>query len=149
DAHPRGERVLWDLLGRVDDDRIRRRLFDPFTPVSAYSRGERQRLLLCLALTRARGDAGCTLLLDEPTSAQDAARTHALLDCVRDLLPAQFAGSGSLVLTSHDPESVDALLGDHGQQAVTDHVLWLEDLQAHGFSVHAQRRWEGAAAQPE
>ncbi|MFL5312504.1 MAG: ATP-binding cassette domain-containing protein [Myxococcales bacterium] len=148
DAHPRGERVLWDLLGRVDDDRIRRRLFDPFTPVSAYSRGERQRLLLCLALTRARGDAGCTLLLDEPTSAQDAARTHALLDCVRDLLPAQFAGSGSLVFTSHDPESIEALLGDRGPQAVTDHVLWLEDRRAHAFSVAAPRRLEGATAQP-
>ena len=148
DAHPRGERVLWDLLGRVDDDRIRRRLFDPFTPVSAYSRGERQRLLLCLALTRARGDAGCTLLLDEPTSAQDASRTHALLDCVRELLPAQFSGSGSLVFTSHDPESIEALLGDRAPQGVTDHVLWLEDLRAHAFSVSAPRRLEGATAQP-
>jgi ABC-type multidrug transport system ATPase subunit len=148
DAHARGERVLWDLLGRADDERIRRRLFDPFTPVSAFSRGERQRLLLCLALTRARADAGCTLLLDEPTSAQDAARTHALLDCVRDLLPAQFAGSGSLVLTSHDPESIEALLGDRAPQAVTDHVLWLEGLRAHAFSVPAPRRFEGATAQP-
>jgi len=148
DAHPRGERVLWDLLGRVDDDRIRRRLFDPFTPVSAFSRGERQRLVLCLALTRTRGDAGCTLLLDEPTSAQDAARTHALLDCVRDLLPAHFAGSGSLVFTSHDPESIEALLGDRAPQSVTDHVLWLEELRAHAFSVPAPRRFEGATAQP-
>jgi ABC-type multidrug transport system ATPase subunit len=148
DAHPRGDRVLWDRLGRVDDDRIRRRLLDPFTPVSAFSRGERQRLLLCLALTRARGDGGCTLLLDEPTSAQDAARTHALLDCVRDLLPAQFAGSGSLVLTSHDPESIEALLGDRAPQAVTDHVLWLEELRAHAFSVSAPRRFDGATAQP-
>jgi len=148
DAHPRGERVLWDLLGRADDDRIRRRLFDPFTPVSAYSRGERQRLLLCLALTRARGDAGCTVLLDEPTSAQDAVRTHALLDCVRDLLPAQFSGSGSLVFTSHDPESIEALLGDRAPQAVTDHLLWLEDLRAHAFSVPAPRRLEGGTAQP-
>jgi ABC-type multidrug transport system ATPase subunit len=148
DAHPRGERVLWDLLGRVDDDRIRRRLFDPFTPVSAFSRGERQRLVVCLALTRTRGDGGCTLLLDEPTSAQDAARTHALLDCVRDLLPAQFAGSGSLVFTCHDPESIEALLGDRAPQSVTDHVLWLEELRAHDFSVPAPRRFEGATAQP-
>jgi len=148
DARPRGERILWDLLGRVDDDRIRRRLFDPFTPVSAFSRGERQRLLLCLALTRARGDGGCTLLLDEPTSAQDSARTHALLDCVRDLLPAQFAGSGSLVFTSHDPESIEALLGDRASQAVTDHVLWLEELRAHAFSVSATRDLEGGTAQP-
>jgi ABC-type multidrug transport system ATPase subunit len=148
DAHPRGERVLWDLLGRADDDRIRRRLLDPFTPVSSFSRGERQRLLLCLALTRVRGDAGCTLLLDEPTSAQDAARTHALLDCVRDLLPAQFAGSGSLVFTSHDPESIEALLGDRAPQAVTDHVLWLEELRAHAFSVSAPRHFESATAQP-
>jgi len=147
-AHPRGERVMWDLLGRVDDDRIRRRLFDPFTPVCAFSRGERQRLLLCLALARARADAGCTLLLDEPTSAQDTARTHALLDCVRDLLPAQFAGSGSLVFTSHDPESLAALLGDRGPDAVTDHVLWLEGLRAHDFSVSQAGRYEGATAPP-
>jgi ABC-type multidrug transport system ATPase subunit len=145
-AHPQGDRVLWDLLGRVDDDRIRRRLFDPFTSVSTFSRGERQRLLLCLALARARADADCTLLLDEPTSAQDTARTHALLECVRELLPARFAGSGSLVFTSHDPESIEALLGDRASSAVTDHVLWLEGLRAHAFSVPRRGRYEGATA---
>src|SRR5207244_1062905 len=31
-----------DLLGRLDDPRMQRRLRDPFTPVSAFSRGERQ-----------------------------------------------------------------------------------------------------------
>ncbi len=148
-AHPRGERVVWDLLGRLDDQRIRRRLFDPFTSVSKFSRGERQRLVMCLALSRARGDPDCTLLFDEPTSAQDPTRTRALLDCVRELLPAQFAGSGSLVVTSHDPESIEALLGDRAPQAVTDHVLWLEDRRAHAFSVGAQRRWQGAAARPQ
>jgi ABC-type molybdenum transport system ATPase subunit/photorepair protein PhrA len=68
---------------------------------------------------------------------------------VRELLPAQFAGSGSLVVTSHDPESIEALLGDRAPQAVTDHVLWLEDRRAHAFSVGAQRRWQGAAARPQ
>ncbi|HEY6912088.1 MAG TPA: hypothetical protein VI356_22105, partial [Myxococcales bacterium] len=51
-APPQQARTLWDLLGRVDDDRIRTRLLDPFTSVSAFSRGERQRLLFCLALAR-------------------------------------------------------------------------------------------------
>src|SRR5207253_1042492 len=102
------DRVVWDLLGRLGDDPVRRRLFDPFTPVSRLSRGERQRLLLALALSRARADPGCTLLLDEPTSAQDTWRTGALLECVRDLLPARFTGSGAVVLTSHDPEPIDA-----------------------------------------
>ena len=64
---------------------MRRRLFDPFTSLATLSRGERQRLLLALALSRARADPGCTLLLDEPTSAQDGARTSALLECVRQV----------------------------------------------------------------
>jgi ABC-type lipoprotein export system ATPase subunit len=63
-------------------------------------------------------------------------------------LPAQFAGSGSLVFTSHDPESIEALLGDRAPQSVTDHVLWLEELRAHAFSVPAPRHFEGATAQP-
>jgi ABC-type cobalamin/Fe3+-siderophores transport system ATPase subunit len=142
----RGERVLWDLLGRLGDAPVRRRLFDPFTPVSALSRGERQRLLLALALVRARADPGCTLLLDEPTSAQDRSRTHALLDCLRDLLPPQFAGSGAVVLTSHDPEPIDSLLGDRASQAVADHVLWIDERRARSFSVGRERRWEGAEA---
>ena len=145
----RTDRVLWDLLGRLGDDPVRRRLFDPFTSVSTLSRGERQRLLLALALSRARADPGCTLLLDEPTSAQDGARTAALLDCVRDLLPAKFTGSGALVLTSHDPEPIDALLGDRGAQAIDDHVLWIEDRRARSLSVRrdGERRWEGAEGQ--
>ncbi|HET9751898.1 MAG TPA: hypothetical protein VFP52_03005 [Myxococcales bacterium] len=147
-ARPQEARAVWDLLGRVDDDRIRSRLLDPFTSVSAFSRGERQRLLFCLALARVRCDADCTLLLDEPTSAQDPARTHALLDCLRELLPPQFAGAGSVVLTSHDPEAVDALLGDRAPEAVTDHVLWLEGGRAHEFAVHARLRWEGPPRPP-
>jgi len=141
-------RALWDLLGRVDDHRVRRRLLDPFTSVSAFSRGERQRLLFCLGLSRARGDSDCTLLLDEPTSAQDAARTRALLDCMREFLPAQFAGSGSLVLTSHDPEAVDALLGDRSSQAVTDHVLWLDAGRPHSYAVRSRHRWDGPPQPP-
>jgi len=151
-ARPRdghADRVLWDLLGRLGDAPLRRRLFDPFTPVSALSRGERQRLLLSLALSRARADPACTLLLDEPTSAQDGPRTHALLDCVRELLPAQFSGTGAVVLTSHDPEPIDALLGDRAADAVADHVLWIEERKARALSVLAGpvRRWEGAEPQ--
>ena len=143
------DRVLWDLLGRLGDAALRRRLFDPFTPVSALSRGERQRLLLALAISRARADTGCTLLLDEPTSAQDAPRTHALLDCVRELLPAQFSGTGAVVLSSHDPEPIDALLGDRAGDAVADHVLWIEERKARPLSVRggSTRRWEGAEPQ--
>ncbi|HEX9578285.1 MAG TPA: ATP-binding cassette domain-containing protein [Myxococcales bacterium] len=137
-ANPRGDRVLWDLLGRLDDERVRRGLFDPFTPCSTFSRGERQRLTICLAVARALDDPDCALLFDEPTSAQDSQRTRALLDCVRELLPAQFTGTGSIVLTCHDPESLDALLGDRSAQHVTDHVLWLEDRKAHAVP------WDGA-----
>jgi energy-coupling factor transporter ATP-binding protein EcfA2 len=151
-ASARGDRVLWDLLGRLDDGRLQRSLFDPFTPVSSLSRGERQRLVVCLALAKARRDPDCTLLFDEPTSGQDANRTRALLDCVRELLPTEFAGASSLVLAAHDPESLDALLGDRAGVAVPDHVLWLEDGRAHEFTVGAPsgagRRWAGATAQP-
>jgi len=151
-ASPRGDRVLWDLLGRLDDGRLQRSLFDPFTPVSSLSRGERQRLVVSLALAKARRDPDCTLLFDEPTSGQDANRTRAMLDCVRELLPAQFAGASSLVLAAHDPESLDSLLGDRAGDAVPDHVLWLEDGRAHEFTVHAPcgeaRKWAGATAQP-
>jgi len=141
----RADRVLWDLLGRLGDGPLRRRLLDPFTPVATLSRGERQRLLLCAALSRARAEAGCTLLLDEPTSAQDLPRTHALLECLRDLLPAGFSGTGAVVITSHDPEPIDALLGDRAGEAVADHVLWIEERTASALSVEADpRRWEGA-----
>jgi energy-coupling factor transporter ATP-binding protein EcfA2 len=145
-APARTDRVLWDLLGRLGDDPVRRRLFDPFTSVSSLSRGERQRLLLALAISRTRADPGCTLLLDEPTSAQDGARTSALLDCLRELLPARFTGTGAVVLTSHDPEPIDALLGDRGPQAVADHVLWIEDRRGRSLTVRRdpEHRWEGA-----
>src|SRR5262249_59328149 len=106
-AKPRGDRLLWDLLGRLDDQRLRRRLADPFTPVATFSRGERQRLALCLAPSRALADPRCTLLLDEPTSAQDAARTHALLDCLRELVESPTARA-PLVVACHDPEPLDA-----------------------------------------
>jgi ABC-type cobalamin/Fe3+-siderophores transport system ATPase subunit len=114
-----GGPLLSDLLGRLQDPRMQRRLADPFTPVSSFSRGERQRLMLALALARARTDRGCTLLLDEPTSAQDARRAQALLACVRELLDKE--SDGSLVITSHDAE----LLGDAGPRP-DDHILWLE-----------------------
>ena len=123
----RADRVLWDLLGRFSDGPMRRRLFDPFTAVSTLSRGERQRLLLALAFSRARGEPDCTLLLDEPTSAQDGPRTQAVLDSLRELLPQQFTGAGAVVLTSHDPEPIEALLGGRADHAGADHVLWIEE----------------------
>ena len=144
DGHARGDRVLWDLLGRLDDHALRRRLEDPFTSLASFSRGERQRLLLCLALSRSRDDAGCTLFLDEPTSAQDGRRAGALLDCLREHL--RLEGAGSVVLTSHDPEPLEALLGDRAP--VPDHVLWLQDGAAASFSIGEGRRWEGRTAAP-
>ena len=144
-ASARTARVLWDFLGRLDDGPVRRRLLDPFTPVSTLSRGERQRLLLALALARARADPHCTLLLDEPTSAQDGPRTQALLECLRELLPPQSAGTGAVVLTSHDPEPIDALLGERAGHALCGHVLWIEERRAHSLAFGRQR-WEGAAA---
>jgi ABC-type nitrate/sulfonate/bicarbonate transport system ATPase subunit len=144
DGQARGDRVLFDLLGRLDDHRIRRRLQDPFTSVASFSRGERQRLLLCLALSRSRGEPGSTLLLDEPTSAQDGPRAGALLECLREHLISE--GAGSMVLTSHDPEPVDALLGD--REPVPDHVLWLEDGASSSFSIGEGRRWKGRTQAP-
>jgi ABC-type multidrug transport system ATPase subunit len=131
-----GGAALSDLLGRLEDPRMQRRLLDPFTPVSAFSRGERQRLMLALALARARTDPGCTLLLDEPTSAQDARRSQALVQCVRELLDKQ--SDGAVVITSHDAE----LLGDQGPRA-DDHILWLEA----GRAVSVSERWKGAGVQ--
>jgi len=66
------------------------------------------------------------------------------------------------VLAAHDPESLDALLGDRAGESVPDHVLWLEDGRAHEFTVEAadtgrrqagaagppMRSWAGATAQP-
>ena len=143
-GNDRGDGVLRDLLGRLDDHRIRRRLDDPFTSVAAFSRGERQRLLLCLALSRSRSDLDRTLLLDEPTSAQDGPRAAALLDCLREHL--RLEGSGSIVITSHDPETVDGLLGDRAP--ARDHVLWLQDRAPSSFSVGDGGQWEGRTAAP-
>lgn len=113
-----------DLLGRLDDRRVQERLADPFTPLAAFSRGERQRLMLCIALARARAEADCTLLLDEPTSAQDGARAQALVDCLREVL--SMPGKGSVIVTSHDAAAIRALFADRAPLGVVDHVLWLE-----------------------
>ncbi len=143
----RADRVLWDLLGRFNDAPVRRRLFDPFTPVSTLSRGERQRLLLALALARIRADPDCTLLLDEPTSAQDGPRTQALLDWLREPLPERFSGSGAVVLTSHDPHPIEALLGDRSSPACSDHVLWIEAGEARSFRPGGEEHRAGPGAQ--
>jgi ABC-type multidrug transport system ATPase subunit len=142
-----GERVLWDVLGRLGDAPVQRRLLDPFTPVSTLSRGERQRLLVAAALSRARSDPGCTLILDEPTAAQDVPRTHALLGCLRELLTAPSSGTGAVVVTAHDPEPIDALLGDRGAEGISDHVVWIDGRRASSLSMRRdpERRWEGTA----
>ena len=123
----RFSKAVSDLLGRFDDPRLQRRLADPFTPVAAFSRGERQRLLLAMALARARLDPKTTLLLDEPTSAQDAQRAHALVEALRELLDSR--GEGGLVITSHDAERIDAMLRDQ------DQLVWLSGGAASSMQV--------------
>ena len=141
----RGDRVLWDLLGRLGDAPVRRRLFDPFTSLSTLSRGERQRIVFALALARALRDPSCTLLLDEPTASQDALRANALLACLRDLLPAQLTGTGAIALTSHDPESIQALLGGGTPRDAVDHVLWIEGRNARATPVRTATGWRAIA----
>ena len=140
DAAPRGDLLVADLLGRWHDDRVRRRLSDPFTPLSGFSRGERQRLLVALALARLHADPDCTVFLDEPTSGQDPARTEALLDCLRDTLREGPPGAGAVVLATHDPVPLQTLLADRD---TADAVVWLEDAALHRFSVRDPLAWGG------
>jgi putative ABC transport system ATP-binding protein len=82
-----------DALGRLGIESLAR------TNVAALSGGERQRV----ALARARVVEPAVLLLDEPTSHLDAARSRDLMD---DLV--KFRDTGKAVLVaSHDPRVCD------------------------------------------
>jgi ABC-2 type transport system ATP-binding protein len=117
-AYVPGEPSLWPQLtgsetlhllgrihGRVDlayrDVLIERFEFDPSKRVRAYSKGNRQKLVLIGALmTRAE-----LLLLDEPTSGLDPLMEVAFRECVHDALD----NGQTVFLSSHILSEVEAL----------------------------------------
>jgi polyether ionophore transport system ATP-binding protein len=117
-AYVPGEASLWPsltgaetlhLLGRVHgqvdsgyrDELIARFDFDPSKKVRAYSKGNRQKILLIAALMT-RPDL---LLLDEPTSGLDPLMEQAFRQCVQE---ARDAGQ-TVFLSSHILSEVEAL----------------------------------------
>jgi ABC-2 type transport system ATP-binding protein len=117
-AYVPGEASLWPsltgaetlhLLGRVHghadpgyrDELIERFDLDPSKKVRAYSKGNRQKVLLIAALMT-RADL---LLLDEPTSGLDPLMEQVFRQCVRD---AHEAGQ-TVFLSSHILSEVEAL----------------------------------------
>lgn len=117
-AYVPGEANLWPgltgtqtlhLLGRVEgkmdsayqDELIARFRLDPSKRVRAYSKGNRQKLLLIAALS-SRADL---LIMDEPTSGLDPLMEDTFRDCVREA-----RGRGQAVfLSSHILSEVEAL----------------------------------------
>jgi len=93
-----------NLLGRM---RISGEAADK--PVSAFSGGERRRIMLARLMAR-KCDV---LLLDEPTNDLDIASREALEDVLSSY-------QGALVIVSHDRYLLDAL---------SDRVLWIDDGQ--------------------
>ncbi|MER5452943.1 ABC transporter ATP-binding protein [Streptomyces sp. NPDC002766] len=117
-AYVPGEANLWPqltgtqtlhLLGRVQgqvDERYRDELvdrfrLDPAKRVRAYSKGNRQKILLVAALS-SRADL---LILDEPTSGLDPLMEETFRECVRE---ARDRGQG-VFLSSHILSEVEAL----------------------------------------
>jgi ABC-2 type transport system ATP-binding protein len=97
--------LLGRIHGRVDvayrDALIDRFGFDPAKKVRAYSKGNRQKLILIAALMT-RADL---LLLDEPTSGLDPLMERAFQECVNEA-----RGRGQTVfLSSHILSEVEAL----------------------------------------
>jgi ABC-2 type transport system ATP-binding protein len=123
DAHRRiayvpGEANLWPSLtgaetlhllgrlhGRVDrvarDDLIERFQLDPSRKVHAYSKGNRQKVLLIAALMT-RADL---LIMDEPTAGLDPLMEQVFRDCVRE---ARDRGQ-AILLSSHILSEVEAV----------------------------------------
>jgi ABC-2 type transport system ATP-binding protein len=97
--------LLGRVQGRVDDDYrtelIERFDFDPSKKVRAYSKGNRQKLILIAALMT-RPDL---LLLDEPTSGLDPLMEQAFRRCVAE---ARERGQ-TIFLSSHILSEVEAL----------------------------------------
>ena len=117
-AYVPGEANLWPsltgtetlhLLGRIQgrvepgyrDELIERFSFDPSKKVRAYSKGNRQKLILIAAL-QSRPDL---LVLDEPSSGLDPIMEQAFRLCVQE---ARQAGQ-SVFLSSHILSEVEAL----------------------------------------
>ncbi|MHB8294689.1 MAG: ABC transporter ATP-binding protein [Acidimicrobiales bacterium] len=117
-AYVPGEANLWPALtgaetlhllgrvqGRVDaayrDELIERFELDPSKKVRAYSKGNRQKVLLIAALMT-RADL---LVLDEPTSGLDPLMEQAFRHCIRE---AREAGQ-TVFLSSHILSEVEAL----------------------------------------
>jgi ABC-2 type transport system ATP-binding protein len=117
-AYVPGEANLWPsltgaetlhLLGRIQgrvepgyrDELIERFALDPSKKVRAYSKGNRQKLILIAAL-QSRPDL---LVLDEPSSGLDPIMEQAFRSCVQE---ARRAGQ-SVFLSSHILSEVEAL----------------------------------------
>ena len=97
--------LLGSVSGRVDiayrDQLIERFEFDPTRKVRAYSKGNRQKLILIAGLMT-RADL---LLLDEPTSGLDPLMERAFRDCAAE---ARERGQ-TIFLSSHIMSEVEAL----------------------------------------
>ena len=97
--------LLGQLNGRVDvdyrEELVERFSFDPSKMVRAYSKGNRQKLILIAALM-ARPDL---LLLDEPTSGLDPLMEQAFRRCIHE---ARERGQ-TVFLSSHILSEVEAL----------------------------------------
>ena len=97
--------LLGRIQGRVDsayrDELIERFAFDPSKKARAYSKGNRQKLILIAAL-QTRPDL---LVLDEPSSGLDPIMEQAFRLCVQE---ARLAGQ-SVFLSSHILSEVEAL----------------------------------------
>ncbi|ROS00344.1 iron complex transport system ATP-binding protein [Sinobacterium caligoides] len=82
-----GERLVRDMLERTDTLRFAER------PYTSLSGGERQRVHLARVLVQlAQAERPPLLLLDEPTSAQDLAQQHQILQLCKDLCTQQDYG---------------------------------------------------------
>ncbi|MHB8586332.1 MAG: ABC transporter ATP-binding protein [Thermoplasmatota archaeon] len=117
-AYVPGEATLWPsltgaetlhLLGRVHgsvdqayrDDLIRRFEFDPNKKVRAYSKGNRQKLILIAGLmVRAP-----LLIMDEPTSGLDPLMERVFRECVKEAK----ARGQTVFLSSHQLSDVEVL----------------------------------------
>jgi ABC-2 type transport system ATP-binding protein len=97
--------LLGQVQGRVDrryrDDLVERFALDPSKRVRAYSKGNRQKVLLIAALA-SRADL---LILDEPTTGLDPLMEQTFRDCIREAA----ANGQTVFLSSHILSEVEAL----------------------------------------